>query len=196
MAADGNERGIAEINMQHKQTEWFWDNQLNYDAANLRNYYMTAYLHNEPRRTNVIISDYFNLFVKTWWKSRHVSLSKEDSFFFFYSAHLNCYVSSVWQEERWVRTSVSFSLLFKVASFCRRLLMALFAVLSNFFGEVISHCVSCRLDWLKEVKGFIELILQWWHNYSLGFIQMKGWATTILPEGKKKKDNLMLLMRF
>lgn len=58
-----------QINMQCKQTEWFWYNQLKYDTANLRNYYTTAYLHNWSPQTNVIISDYVNLFVKTRWNS-------------------------------------------------------------------------------------------------------------------------------
>lgn len=161
MAADGIERGIGEIYMQYKQTEWFWDNQLNHDAANLRNYYMTAYLHNEPRRTNVIISDYFNVFVKTWWKSRHVSLSKEDFFFFFLfrALKLLCVISVTGRA-----MSQNLGLLFSSFQSCLFLPLLISGSICCFVyffwgGGVISHCVSCRLDWLKEAKGFIELIL-------------------------------------
>lgn len=58
-----------QINMQLKQTEWFWYNQLKYDTASLRNYCMTAHLHNRCPQRNVITSDYVNLFDKAWWKS-------------------------------------------------------------------------------------------------------------------------------
>lgn len=65
--------GYHRINMQCKQTEWFWYNQLKYYIASLRNYYMTAYFHNGSAQTNVIISDYINLFAETWWKTWHLS---------------------------------------------------------------------------------------------------------------------------
>lgn len=99
-----NELSITKLTCNaNRQNDFFWYNQLKYDTANLRNYGMTAYLHNGCPQTNVIISDYVNLFVITWWKSWRVLLLKGNS-----TPRYTYYVTCHQYDRKWWVTALSF----------------------------------------------------------------------------------------